>query len=45
MIAQSIATNEWTVSADVNGDGVADMAIHVHTLGGFGSWQSSDFVL
>jgi Ca2+-binding RTX toxin-like protein len=45
VIAQSIATNEWTVSADVNGDGVADMAIHVHTLGGFGSWQSSDFVL
>ena len=44
IIAQSIGTNDWMILADVNGDSVADMAIHTHTLAGFGSWQSSDFI-
>ncbi len=36
--------NSWTVEGDVDGDGIADFAIAVTTLGGY-SFTGADFVL
>ncbi|MFA6112364.1 MAG: FG-GAP-like repeat-containing protein [Sphingomonas sp.] len=38
------AGNSWTVEGDVDGDGIADFAIAVTTLGGY-SFTGADFVL
>ncbi|HEX9955420.1 MAG TPA: calcium-binding protein [Allosphingosinicella sp.] len=35
---------KWIVEADINGDGAADLTIHVFTQPGF-VWSASDFVL
>jgi Ca2+-binding RTX toxin-like protein len=38
------AGNSWTVEGDVDGDGIADFAVAVTTLGGY-SFTAADFVL
>jgi Ca2+-binding RTX toxin-like protein len=40
-----IATNSWLVTADVNGDAVADFSLNLYSAPGFGQLQSWDFIL
>ena len=40
-----VAPNSFVVTADVNGDAVADFALEVHTANGFGTMHGWDFIL
>jgi hypothetical protein len=40
-----VGANFFLVTADVNGDAVADFSINVYTSNGFGTLQSWDFIL
>jgi Ca2+-binding RTX toxin-like protein len=40
-----LAANSFLVTADVDGDAVADFALDIHTVAGFGDLRASDFIL
>jgi hypothetical protein len=40
-----VAANSFVISADVNGDAVADFSLNLFTSPGFGTVQGFDFIL
>jgi Ca2+-binding RTX toxin-like protein len=40
-----VATNSFLITADVNGDAVADFSLNLYTAPGFGALQAWDFIL